>query len=92
MEAAMTTVREHRESPWLLLVVGLFMVYVLLNVALLSASMLPALGVAVGLIELTFAWRLSSTPSTRIFRWLLALFGVATIALSAFVWAVGGTG
>jgi hypothetical protein len=82
------TAQTTRESPGLVLVVGLFMIVAPQGVALWSALAHPVVGTAVGSAEVLLAWRLSPTPGSRVLRWLLVMFGVATIAFSLFLWAV----
>ena len=80
------TTQIRKDSPGLVLVVGLFMIVVLQGVALSSALTHPVVGVAVGSAEALLACRVSATPSTRVLRWLLVMFGVVTIAFSLFLW------
>jgi hypothetical protein len=80
------TTQTAEESPGLVLVVGLFMIVVLPGVALGSGLAHPVVGTAVGSTEVLLGWRLSSTQNARVLRWLLVLFGAATIAFSLFLW------
>ena len=76
--------RARSDSPLLVLVVGLVMIALLQGVALRSVIAAPVLGLALGVAETALARRLSSTPRTRVLRWILAIFGVATVMLALF--------
>lgn len=72
------------ESQVVVLLVGLVMVVLLQGIAIRSVVAAPMLGLGVGVAEAVLAWRMTSTPRTRVLRWLLAIFGVATILLALF--------
>ena len=79
-----TKLRTKNDSPLLVLLVGLFMIVLLQGIAIRSVVASPALGLALGAAETAFAWRMTATARTRVLRWLLAMFGVATILLAIY--------
>ena len=76
--------RSRTESPVLVLVVGLMSIVVLQGIAIRSVTAAPLLGLGLGIAELVLAGGLTFTPPTRVLRWLLAFFGVATVLLAVF--------
>ena len=76
--------RTKNDSPLTVLLVGLLMIVLLQGIAITSVDSAPLLGLALGVAETVLAWRMASTPGTRVLRWLLSIFGVATILLAVF--------
>lgn len=79
-----TVVRTKNESPLLVLLVGLVMIVLLQGIAIRSVVASPVLAFALGVAETVLAWRMSSTRRTRVLRWLLVIFGAATVVLAVY--------
>lgn len=78
-------------SPWqqvAALVLGLFVIYVLGWVAVVSMGD-PLLSVVSGGAALLVAWRVSPPPGAGILRWIVALFGGVLVG-TGLIFAITG--